>query len=153
MIIVEKDGVSIPEYVLEKLCSLTEGYLIFYMGADGEPEYINGSSSAVYIRGLTSFAIEYFKEGKIALGVPDLPDFIISNLEEHTLGGFIMFYMRKDGEPDGIIRYDNTTIRRGMISFARDILNGQRVQESSEYLGFFQMPGFPGLPDETDDDD
>ena len=144
MIRVEKERISIPESVLVRVSEITpEGFFLFYMGSDGEPEFVSTAQNSVIGRGIVSFAQEELDAGlkndkkKHEIFKESLT---LGKLEEHTLGGFLLIFV-DSGEPCYIFSFDSNLIKRGITSFARDILKGLRFVEENEYSGNFIRNG------------
>ncbi len=109
--------------------------MLFFMGSGRNPEYLCGSLGNILYRGLLSYAQTELK------GKMDAKDFrlsrdIVANFEEHSSGGFLLFVVDLEGEPEYIFRTDNTIVRLGLLSFADDILSGERFKEQEKYLDF-----------------
>lgn len=75
-----------------------------------------------------------------------MPESLLSRINEHTTGGFVLFYMGADGGAEFTIRADNIIVKRGLVSYARDLLESMRESERYEHLGDFD-------PTEDSDED
>ncbi len=56
----------------------------------------------------------------------DLPDRLITQINEQTAGGFILFYVNRNGEPDWLVSVDNNVIGRGLVSYVEDTIESIR---------------------------
>lgn len=56
----------------------------------------------------------------------DFPAKLLHSVNEHTGGGFIMFYIDKNGEPQGVQLVDNKTLFKGLISYIEDTVESVR---------------------------
>ena len=55
------------------------------------------------------------------------PDKLLDQINEHTTGGFVIFFTNKDGQPEYIPYTDNEVILRGLISYIIDAANGLQI--------------------------
>lgn len=55
-----------------------------------------------------------------------IPPALLSKLNEHTTGGFVLFFSDKNGNPDWIVVMDNSVMFRGMMSYIEDTLDSVR---------------------------
>ena len=153
-----EDKTSIPNKVLKQILECSpDGYYLFYVDKDGEPEYISSVRNSILSRAFVSFLEENLEkknfdtrrkseEFDLNLG--------LSGLEEHTGGGFLLVFKnsKKDEDIDYIFNADNPAMKRGILSFTNDIVSGLRFVEKHEYAGHF-IGEIEGLEDDEDDDD
>lgn len=67
----------------------------------------------------------------------DIPQSVLEKLNEHTGGGFLLFYVNRNGETSYIPYADNQVVLRGLISYAQDIVNGVRMAQQEDIVNFF----------------
>jgi hypothetical protein len=79
---------------------------------------------------------------------PDFPDQLLEKINEHTSGGFILFYTNQYGEPNYIPYTDNQTLLRGLISYIKDIVNGISLAQKEDVAMFFSE-----IIEDTDEDE
>jgi len=77
-----------------------------------------------------------------------MPSKVLNQINEHTAGGFMLFYMGGDGNPEFVFLADNQIIKRGLVSYAKDLLSNLRDFERYEYSEKFEGPN-----DDDEDDD
>lgn len=58
--------------------------------------------------------------------INDIPADILRKLNEHTSGGFILFYIDVDGNPQTIEKVDGQTLFRGLMSYIEDTVESVR---------------------------
>ncbi len=75
-----------------------------------------------------------------------IPVELLERINEHTGGGFILFYVDRDGRPDWKTFMDNETLGRGLMSYIEDTLDSIRELEKIERIS--QMTD--DLEEETD---
>jgi hypothetical protein len=67
----------------------------------------------------------------------DIPQSVLDKLNEHTGGGFILFYVNETGETTYLPYADNQAVLRGLISYAQDITQGVRAAQQENIIEFF----------------
>jgi hypothetical protein len=147
---VEQEQPSLSDRVLNQISECSpEGFMLFYIGSKGEPEYYSTSKNAIYARALVSFLSDLLETGADDVRKPNdafNDSKVIPKLFEHTAGGYLLVYIDK-GDAAYITEFDNKIVKRGLVSFTKDILAGLRFVEQSEYAGHFL-----GHEDSGDDD-
>jgi len=78
-----------------------------------------------------------------ALGIPvDL----LNRVNEHTSGGFMLFFVNEKGDPDYLTHVDNSIIERGLMSFIEDTVESIRAIEKDARINAL-------IIDDDDDDE
>lgn len=58
-----------------------------------------------------------------------IPIELLNKINEHTSGGFIIFFVNAQGDPDCLSYIDNSTLARGIVSFIEDTVESIRLIE------------------------
>lgn len=67
----------------------------------------------------------------------EIPINLLEKLNEHTSGGFVLFYIDSNGSPVYLPYADNSAYLRALISYIQDISGGIRVAQKEEIVQYF----------------
>lgn len=72
-----------------------------------------------------------------------LPQAILSQINENSRGGFILLWISEDGEPQVSVQFDDAIHKRALVDFARDMSKMLKDLQMDEYAGAFCMASDP----------
>ena len=61
------------------------------------------------------------------MNIPEIPVEFLKNINDHTAGGFILFYIDVNGDPQFKQVVDNRTLFRGLVSYIEDTIESIRA--------------------------